>query len=209
MSILAETPTIIQQLVDASSRLVLDETITELQIEMKSGVALAGEIKSENDDMKRQLESANAFSNANLQRHAEWKEVWKKEREVVLMREKQLERDEAKWKTKLEEWKKEMDEMDRKRMNSNGAGVGGGAGLLDVVNEIQVEHANKTEKLTNEVSKKSSGLNSGFRNPFFIINHNMSHHSSELGNQVERTMSWISQELWRAASTLRRVTGTV
>ena len=82
MSILAETPTIIQQLEDASSRLVLDETITELQIEMKSAVALAGEIKSENDDMKRQLESANAFSNANLQRHAEWKEVWKKDQEV-------------------------------------------------------------------------------------------------------------------------------
>jgi hypothetical protein len=192
MSILAETPTIIQQLEDASSRLVLDETITELQIEMKSAVALAGEIKSENDDMKRQLESANAFSNANLQRHAEWKEVWKKEREVVLMREKQLERDEAKWKTKLEERRKEMDEMDKKKMNSNGAGVGGGAGFLDLVNEIQVEHANKTEKLTNEVSKKSSGLNSGFQNPLFIINHNLSHHSSALGNQVERTMLWIS-----------------
>jgi len=41
MSILAETPTIIQQLEDALSRLVLDETITELQIEMKDAVALA------------------------------------------------------------------------------------------------------------------------------------------------------------------------
>jgi len=171
MSILAETPTIIQQLEDISSRLVLDETITELQIEVKSAVALAREIKSENDDLKRQLESANAFSNANLQRHVEWKEVWKKEREVALMREKHLERDEAKWKTKLEERRKEMDEMDKKRMNSTGAGLGGGT-LVNLVNEIQIEHANKTEKLTNEVSKKSSGLNSGFQNPFFIINHN-------------------------------------
>jgi septin family protein len=77
---------------------------------LKSAVALASEIKSENGDLKRELEVAIAFSIANLQRHAERKEVRKKEQEVVLKREKQLERDEAKWKTKLEERRKEMEE---------------------------------------------------------------------------------------------------
>ena len=56
MSNLAETPT------------YNDAT---LQIELKSDVVLASEIKSENDALKRQLELAIAFSNANLQRHAE------------------------------------------------------------------------------------------------------------------------------------------
>jgi len=153
MPILAETATIIQQLEDASTTIMADETITELQIELKSAVALASEIKSENDDLKRQLELANAFSNANLQRHAEWKEVWKKEREALSMREKQLEREEAKWKARLEDRRKEMDEMDMKMINSNYVGVGG-AGLSDLVKEIQVEHAKKTEGLINEVRKR-------------------------------------------------------
>ena len=52
------------------------------------------------------------------------------------MREKQLERDNSKSKTSYEEQKKEMEEMHGKRMNSKGAGVGGSAGFLDVVNKI-------------------------------------------------------------------------
>ena len=49
--------------------------------------------------------------------------MWKKELEVVLIKEKQLERDEAKWKTKLEGWSVE---------------VVGGAGLLEFVHETGI-----------------------------------------------------------------------
>jgi DNA repair exonuclease SbcCD ATPase subunit len=201
MPILAETATIIQQLEDASTTIMTDETITELQIELKSAVALASEIKSENDDLKRQLESANAFSNANLQRHAEWKEVWKKEREAVSMREKQLEREEAKWKAKLEDRRKEMDEMDMKIMLSKDAGVGG-AGLLDLVKEIQAEHAKKTERLINEVRKRALARSLAmFDSETSSFSCHMSHHTTALGNQVERTMLLFSQELRSVAST--------
>ena len=149
MSILTETSTSSQLFDNATSKIMCDDTMIELQIELKGAVALATELKSENDDLQRQLESHIAFSNANLQRHAEWKNVWKKEREVVSMREKQLEMDEANWKVKLEERRKEMAEIDRK-MNDNGVKLPGGAGLLDLMKNIQIEHQNKIERLINE-----------------------------------------------------------
>jgi hypothetical protein len=152
MSILAEASTSSQLFDDATSNIMFDDSMIELQIELKGAVALATELKSENDDLKRQLESRIAFSNANLQRHAEWKDVWKKEREVVSMREKQLEMDEAKWKMKLDERRKEMAEIDR-TMNGNGVvELAGGAGLMDLMREIQIEHQNKIERLINETN---------------------------------------------------------
>jgi rRNA maturation endonuclease Nob1 len=151
MSILADTSTSSQLFDDATSNIMFNDAMIELQIELKGAVALATELKSENDDLKRQLESHIAFSNANLQRHAEWKDVWKKEREVVSMREKQLEMDESKWKMKLEERRKEMAEIDRK-LNDSGVVLAGGAGLLDLMKEIQIEYQNKIERLMNEAS---------------------------------------------------------
>ena len=71
------------------------QTITELKIELQNTLALANDYKEENIRLKKELASTNAFSNANLQRHAEWKEVWSLEKDALALREKQLEIDEA------------------------------------------------------------------------------------------------------------------
>ena len=131
VSILAETAAMIHELDDVSTQRDAAEIIAELQLELKNACAIASETKSENEDLKRKLEAAVAFSNSNLQRQAEWKEVWKKEREVVSMRERQLERDEDMWKAKMEERRKELDELELKRTSINIVGeVIGSAGVL-------------------------------------------------------------------------------
>lgn len=136
----------------SSADLEATETITDLQVELQTSNALVKEIKSENDDLRRQLESANAFLKANLQRHADWKVAWKIERDLLSMREKKLENAEVKWKAKLEDLRKESDELERKNVWSrNGAKVHGGV-ELDRFKEIVAEHDSKTEVLTNEVS---------------------------------------------------------
>jgi len=119
------------------------QAITELQIELQNSLALANEYKQDNTELKRQLDLANAFSNANLQRTAEWKEVWRQEKDALAKREKQLEIDEASMKCRLEEGRRELKEMKLSVLNTNGGG-------LDV-NDIQSEHASKVEKLTEEV----------------------------------------------------------
>lgn len=139
----------------SSAELEATETITELQIELQHVNGLVNEIKSENEELRQQLESANAFSKANQQRHAEWKAAWKVEREVLLLREKQLEKDEAKWRAKLDGLRKESDELERRKFMNNieveGAKVHGGVGL-ELLKDIESEHASKTEALINEVS---------------------------------------------------------
>lgn len=151
MESLSDTAAILQHHEDISTDLEATQTITELQIDLQNTIAFANEIKLENVDLKKQLESANSFSKANLQRHAVWKEAWKKEREIVSKRENQLERNEATWKAKLEQQRKEWDELERRKILNSEGKVGGGSGL-DVLKEIQVEYTSKTERLANEVS---------------------------------------------------------
>ena len=81
---------LVQHLEDASSQLDASEI---------SACAVASEVKKENEILQQKLEEAVTFSNAHLKRHAEWKEVWKKERELLSMRERQVEKDEAKCKS--------------------------------------------------------------------------------------------------------------
>ncbi|KAL7431057.1 hypothetical protein ACHAXH_001426, partial [Discostella pseudostelligera] len=130
------------------------ETVTELQIELRDANGLVNEIKSENEELRQHLESANAFSKANQQRHAEWKAAWKVEREVLLLREKQLEKDEAEWKAKLDDLRKESGELERRKFMNNieGAKVHGSVGL-ELLKDLETEHASKTEALINEASK--------------------------------------------------------
>ena len=120
------------------------QTITELQIELQNSRALANEYKQDNTELKRQLDSANAFSNANLKRLANTREVWRQEKDALAKREKQLEQDEARMRCRLEEGRRELKEMKLSVLNTTN---GGG---LDV-NDIQSEHASKVEKLIEEV----------------------------------------------------------
>ena len=146
MTSLAETAAILQQHEDASVRLDVAETISELQTDLRNTIALCSSIKSENADLKQQLRDANAFSAANLQRHAEWKEARKKEQESILKREKKLEREEAKLKVKLNE---RREEVERKQVLNIEAADGGVR--LDHLKDIQAELASKTERLAQEV----------------------------------------------------------
>ena len=125
-------------------------TITELQIGLQNTIALANDIKAENVDLKKQLDSANAFSKANLQRHSDWKEAWKKEREVVSMREKQLEQNEMKWKARLEDSRNELKELERKKLLLNSECSIDGVSL-DLLKDVHAEHDSKVQRLTEEV----------------------------------------------------------
>ena len=131
------------------------EEIYDLEIKLQTANGMVNEIKSENEELRRQNEMANAFSKANQQRHAEWKAAWKVEREVLSMREKQLEKDEAKWKVKLEDLRKEANELETKKLLNNieGAKVHHGGVGLALLKDIETEHDSKTEALINEVSE--------------------------------------------------------
>ena len=95
---------------DNTTNVETAQAITELQIELQNSLALTNDYKEENIRLKKELASANAFSNANLQRHAEWKEVWRQEKDALAKREQQLEIDEASTKCRLEEGRRELKE---------------------------------------------------------------------------------------------------
>lgn len=138
----------------ASTDFVSTEIITDLQIELQNANVLTNEIKSENEELKRQLESANAFSKANQQRHIEWKAAWKVEREALSIREKRLEKDEANWKAKLEDLRRESEELEgRKLLKIEGAKVLGAGVGMNLLKDIDEENACRTEALANEVSE--------------------------------------------------------
>ena len=144
---------LVQQLEDASSKLDASEIITELQLELRSACAVASEVKKENEILQQKLEEAVTFSNAHLKRHAEWKEVWKKERELLSMRERQVEKDEAKCKSLMED-ERRREELESKTINNNTNSNNSGAlGVADLIKEIQTEHADKFESLINEAVK--------------------------------------------------------
>jgi len=128
---------------DNTTNVETAQAITELQIELQNSRALTNEYKQENTELKRQLDLANAFSNANLQRHAEWKEVWRQEKDALVGQEKQLEIEEVKLQTRLEEGRRAQKEMKLSMLNTKGG--------LDVT-DTRSEEAEKVEKLREEVS---------------------------------------------------------
>ena len=138
---------------ELSTSLDAAQTITELQIDLQQTIALANEMKDENAQLKKQLNDANSFTKANLQRHVEWKEAWKKERECLAHRETQLEQDEAKWKIKLEEGRRELKELERKKVLDSSSNDSDSGGIKNLWKDIQVEHDSKMTRLTEEVSK--------------------------------------------------------
>ena len=135
---------------ELSTSLDAAQTITELQIDLQQTIVLANEMKDENAQLKKQLNDANSFTKANLQRHVEWKEAWKKERECLAHRETLLEQDEAKWIIKLEEGRRELKELERKIDSSSNDSSGG---ITNLWKDIQAEHDSKMTRLTEEVSK--------------------------------------------------------
>jgi len=131
----------------ASATLDTTQIISELQFELQNSVALCASLKSECKSQKQQLLDANAFSTANLKRHAAWKEVWKKERDNMLKREKEVER----MKVKLLEDRKELEGSKRKHMLDSA--LVDSSIRLDHLQDVQAEQARKTERLTQEANK--------------------------------------------------------
>ena len=142
------TAAILRRHEDSASSLEAERIIAELQIDLQNTITLSAGLKRENADLKKQLLDDNAFSNANLQRHQNWKEAWKKERETILARERQFET-----KCKVEE-KRIADrrkEIQEKKLALDGS-VGGGI-HQDVLKDLQTEHASKIDSLNQEANK--------------------------------------------------------
>lgn len=144
---------LVQHLEDASSQLDASEVITELQLELRSACAKTSEVKKENEILQQKLEEAVTFSNAHLKRNAEWKEVWKKERELLSMRERQVEKDEAKCKSLMEDERRREESESKTKSNNTNSNNSGALGVADLIKEIQTEHADKSESLINEAVK--------------------------------------------------------
>jgi len=136
---------------DSTTDLDAAETITELQVELQTANELVKEIKSENEELRRQLDSTNTFLNANQQRHMEWKAAWKVERDVHSMREKRLEKEEAKLKANLENLRKELDEVEKKKASIVEASQLHCSTRFEFGKDIEAEYSGKIETLTNEV----------------------------------------------------------
>ena len=142
------TAAILRRHEDSASSLEAERIIAELQIDLQNTITLSAGLKRENADLKKQLLDDNAFSNANLQRHQNWKEAWKKERETILARERQFET-----KCKVEE-KRIADrrkEIQEKKLALDGS-VGGGV-HQDVLKDLKTEHASKIDSLNQEANK--------------------------------------------------------
>ena len=72
---------------------------------------------------------------------------------MILKKERELEREEATWKVRLEERKKELEEMEKKWiLNREEVCSVGGVIKLEILKEMEVEHNSKIDKLTQEVS---------------------------------------------------------
>lgn len=177
-SLAIDTAAILRHHEDAAAELDAAEKINELRVELDNAVKLCSSIKAENASLKQALSDANAFSAGNLQRHAEWKEAWKKERDHASKREQDLQ----KLKAKLEAQKKELDARERKAPRSDLIDEGrGGVCAIDRLNDIQAEHAQKAEALEQEASKWREQSYESRRNYQELLARN-----AEMKSQTER-----------------------
>ena len=147
------TAILLQQHEDASASLDATQAISELQLDLSNALALASQLETQKAKLTQELNDANAFNEAALKRKAEWKDAWKKERETVLNHEKQVKREEQEWRAKLDERQKELQELERKHQMNSERTDGGRAVHVELLKEIQTEHASKVEKLAEEASK--------------------------------------------------------
>jgi chromosome segregation ATPase len=128
------------------------EAALDMEEQLKSAVQIATELKRQNETLKRELEDAREFSKESQQRNSEWRESWKKELDVVSKREKELEREEAKWKHRLDERKMELEAMERKYNLLSEKEV---TGLTsDLSKQFESEFATKINRLTEEVGSR-------------------------------------------------------
>jgi hypothetical protein len=136
-------------LADTAAATALDAThaLAELQFELEQSVALSASLASECAALKRQLFDATAFSAAHLKRHAGWKEAWKKEREGVLKREKAV----ARMQVKMLEDRNELEGCKSKQALDSA--LADRSVRFDRLQDIEAEHARKTEALTQEVTR--------------------------------------------------------
>ena len=125
------------------------DTALDLEQQLQSAVKLATDYKQENATLKRDLDDARNFSLSNNKRNAEWRESWEKSLHFVEMREKELEREELKWKQRLEERKLELEAMERKFNSLADKDV---TGLTaDLFKQLENEHTSKMNRLAEEV----------------------------------------------------------
>lgn len=125
------------------------DTALDLEQQLESAVKLATDYKQENATLKRDLDDARNFSLSNNKRNAEWRESWEKSLHFVEMREKELEREELKWKQRLEERKLELEAMERKFNSLADKDV---TGLTaDLFKQLENEHTSKMNRLAEEV----------------------------------------------------------
>lgn len=129
------------------------DTALDLEQQLESAVKLATDYKQENATLKRHLDDARNFSLSNNKRNAEWRESWEKSLHFVEMREKELEREELKWKQRLEERKLELEAMERKFNSLADKDV---TGLTaDLFKQLENEHTSKMNRLAEEVRSMS------------------------------------------------------
>ena len=129
------------------------DTALDLEQQLESAVKLATDYKQENATLKRDLDDARNFSLSNNKRNAEWRESWEKSLHFVQMREKELEREELKWKQRLEERKLELEAMERKFNSLADKDV---TGLTaDLFKQLENEHTSKMNRLAEEVRSMS------------------------------------------------------
>ena len=129
------------------------DTALDLEQQLQSAVKLATDYKQENATLKRDLDDARNFSLSNNKRNAEWRESWEKSLHFVEMREKELEREELKWKQRLEERKLELEAMERKFNSLADKDV---TGLTaDLFKQLENEHTSKMNRLAEEVRSMS------------------------------------------------------
>ncbi|KAL9186785.1 hypothetical protein ACHAXT_010505 [Thalassiosira profunda] len=134
---------------DAAMNLNAAQEIDELRHELRTSLAFTCDLTQENAALRKQTQDADALSKVWQQRHAEWKDVWRKERESLLDREKKLEQEEAKLETQRREL--QLSESRQQAVNNNNGEESGAH--LEVLKKVQAEHAAKTERLVQEASQ--------------------------------------------------------
>lgn len=138
-------------IMDDEAAATMEEAL-DMEEQLQSAVQIATELKRENETLKRELEDARTFSKESQQRNSEWRESWKKELDIVSKREKELEREEAKWKHRLDERKMELEAMERKYDLLSEKEL---TGLTsDLVKQFESEYAPKINRLTEEVGRR-------------------------------------------------------
>lgn len=128
------------------------ETALDLEQQLQSAVKLATRLKEENATLQRDLDDTKQFAIASTERNSEMRDCWKKQIEVVEKREKELEREQAKWRQRLEERKAEIDKLER-QYEALAEKVQIVPTNENVIKQLENEHRSKMLRMEEETSK--------------------------------------------------------